>query len=179
MSVQLSVSEMCFHCFKLNLKQYFKARKSFKLTSCSQEVMPELNLIKLSSYKHRATFKLAHKSAQHDPQPSPGVYRRISATKELLKEETQSVRLRNNSSGQHKNLSKTRSSADRDSATRRSCAQLLAAKMAEVGDSATSGWPNNVDDYELGEVIGKCGQLTPDPDLAVKSLRSRPTTRHL
>ena len=154
---------MCFYCFKLNVfKQYFKvkAKKSFKLKTCG-EVMPELNLIKLNSYKIRATFKVSDKAGVGpDAGQSPGTYRRISATKELLKEDTQVVRLRNNdSNSQQKKLSKSKSSgttgAQRESATRRSCAQLLAAKMAEVGDSATTGWSNNVDDYQLGEVIGK------------------------
>lgn len=116
--------------------------------------MPELNLIKLSSYSHRATFKVAHKPSG---EPSPGVYRRISATRDLLKEDTQVVTLRNNGNDSHKKLSKSKSAvSERDSATRRSCAQLLAAKMAEVGDTTTSGWSNNVDDYELGEIIGEC-----------------------
>ena len=150
---------MCFYCFKLNFKQYFKAKKSFKLKTSCNEVMPELSLIKLNSYINRATFKVAEKSVVAGDQ-SPGVYRRISATKDLLKEDTNVVRLRNNNNinGQQKKLTKSKSSGTtgsfRDSATRRSCAQLLAAKMAEVGDSATTGWSNNVEDYELGEVIG-------------------------
>ena len=118
--------------------------------------MPELNLIKLSSYSNRATFKVAHKSSALPTEPSPGTYRRISATKDLLKEDTQVVTLRNNGNSGHKKLSKSKSAvSDRSSATRRSCAQLLAAKMAEVGDTTTNGWSNNVDDYELGEIIGE------------------------
>lgn len=31
---------------------------------------------------------------------------------------------------------------------------ILAAKMAESGYQSTHGWPNDMDDYEVGEVIG-------------------------
>ncbi|XP_017490264.1 PREDICTED: serine/threonine-protein kinase OSR1-like [Rhagoletis zephyria] len=37
---------------------------------------------------------------------------------------------------------------------RPSQASILAAKMAEAGHQSTPGWPNNVNDYEVGEIIG-------------------------
>lgn len=114
--------------------------------------MPELKVMTFASHKNRATFKVAEKSALGCGQ-SQGVYRRISATKDLLKEDTQQVRLRHND----KKVNKTngRPNSLRVSATRRSCAQALAAKMAEVGHSPPPGWSNSVDDYEVGEVIGQ------------------------
>jgi hypothetical protein len=113
--------------------------------------MPELKVINFGSNKNRATFKVQEKSVIGLGQ-SPGVYRRISATKDLLKEETQQVRLRNS---EKLNRSNGRRDSDRVRGSRRSCAQVLAAKMAEVGHSPTAGWSNSQDDYEVGEVIGQ------------------------
>jgi hypothetical protein len=124
---------------------------------------------------HRSSFKVTHKSSA-DTTQSPGVYRRISATKELLSQQTQEVRLRNSSAkklvshhldgdsgGSDGSTGRTGSSLGalraRESASRGSSAQLLAAKMAEVSESlqqtAGNNWSNNVDDYEVGQVIGQ------------------------
>jgi hypothetical protein len=119
-----------------------KTKKTFNLN----EIMPELKVIYFGSNKNRATFKVQEKSVIGFGQ-SPGVYRRISATKDLLKEDTQLIRLRN-SEKTEKALNRTngRRDSDRVRGSRRSCAQVLAAKMAEVGHCPTAGWPNSQDD---------------------------------
>lgn len=111
--------------------------------------MREFNFnINFYLHPNRATFKVAEKSILSTFPSSPGTYRRISATKELLRDEAQAVRFRH----QHSHEADPR--VERMSATRRSCAQILAAKMAEVPLNSCNAWPNTKDDYELGEVIG-------------------------
>lgn len=54
------------------------------------------------------------------------------------------------------NVSRLRNTSGTSTGTgrRQSQASILAAKMAESGHQSTPGWPNNVDDYEVGEIIG-------------------------
>lgn len=148
--------------------------KSMNQLNGNHEYSVNVSLMRVQSYvnvcaNRSNTFKVTQKSTITSDGQSPGVYRRISATKDLLREETREVRLRNSghksgtgsASGSASANSSTACSTGRlrESATRRSCAQLLAAKMAEVGHSLQTlngnNWSNNVDDYEVGEIIGQ------------------------
>ncbi|CAG2112641.1 unnamed protein product [Medioppia subpectinata] len=128
------------------------------------------------------TFKVIHKETIASDGHSPGLYRRISATKDLLREHSQQLVVstgggghragRDGRDGRDGSTSRGRSGGagcgygSREGASRGSCAQVLAAKMAEVGPSLMSAantannlnngnnWSNNVDDYEVGQVIG-------------------------
>ncbi|KAI2799056.1 STE20/SPS1- proline-alanine-rich protein kinase [Blomia tropicalis] len=149
------------------------------------------------------------KMAQMSLQTGNGIYRRISATKDLLLEDIELVRNQH----EHRKLEKSSSSSILSSSSncsnrilktflsvptaslatsatlliqhqqkrdqekhqldfvqlrnpirtyssinsvgrRLSRGTILAAKMAESGYQSTHGWPNDMDDYEVGEVIG-------------------------
>ena len=120
----------------IHLKPIFILKLKLKL---------KLKFLSKNYFFFRASLKINEKADVPNP-CSPGVYRRISATKELLHEDTTTVKLRHHNS--------TKKLLKKFSTPRKSCGEILAEKFAESNHKSRPGWSNNHQDYQLGEVIG-------------------------